>query len=45
MYDRVIIQDVIKGIAQSQQIDPNAKHQFKGKYINALIGNNQTQLR
>ncbi|KAI9363825.1 DNA clamp loader [Pilaira anomala] len=29
MYDRVIIQDVIKGIAQSQQIDPNAKHQFK----------------
>lgn len=31
MYDRVIVQDVIKNIAQSQQIDQNAKHQFKGK--------------
>lgn len=31
MYDRVIVQDVIKGIAQTQQIDSNAKHQFKGK--------------
>ncbi|KAI8095289.1 P-loop containing nucleoside triphosphate hydrolase protein [Thamnidium elegans] len=29
MYDRVIVQDVIKSIAQSQQIDPNARHQFK----------------
>ncbi|KAI7907029.1 DNA clamp loader [Cokeromyces recurvatus] len=29
MYDRVIVQDVIKSIAQSQQIDANAKHQFK----------------
>ncbi|KAG1145105.1 hypothetical protein G6F37_004202 [Rhizopus arrhizus] len=29
MYDRVIVQDVIKGIAQTQQIDANAKHQFK----------------
>lgn len=31
MYDRVIVQDVIKGIAQTQQIDANAKHQFKGE--------------
>lgn len=31
MYDRVIVQDVIKSIAQTQQIDANAKHQFKGK--------------
>lgn len=31
IYDRVIVQDVIKGIAQTQQIDSNAKHQFKGK--------------
>ena len=30
MYDRVIVQDVIKGVAQSKQIDANAKHQFKG---------------
>ncbi|KAG1057520.1 hypothetical protein G6F43_000639 [Rhizopus delemar] len=29
MYDRVIVQDVIKGIAQTQQIDANARHQFK----------------
>lgn len=29
MYDRVIVQDVIKNIAQSQQIDANARHQFK----------------
>ncbi|KAF1803182.1 DNA clamp loader [Mucor lusitanicus] len=29
IYDRVIVQDVIKGIAQTQQIDSNAKHQFK----------------
>ncbi|KAI9245087.1 P-loop containing nucleoside triphosphate hydrolase protein [Phascolomyces articulosus] len=29
VYDRVIVQDVIKDIAQSKQIDANAKHQFK----------------
>ncbi|KAI7857520.1 DNA clamp loader [Circinella umbellata] len=29
MYDRVIVQDVIKGVAQSKQLDANAKHQFK----------------
>ncbi|KAI8388776.1 DNA clamp loader [Radiomyces spectabilis] len=29
MYDRVIVQDVIKGIAQTQQIDANARHPFK----------------
>ncbi|KAI9499132.1 DNA clamp loader [Zychaea mexicana] len=29
MYDRVIVQDVIKGIASTKQIDANAKHQFK----------------
>ncbi|KAI9273612.1 DNA clamp loader [Sporodiniella umbellata] len=29
IYDRVIVQDVIKSIAQSQQIDASAKHQFK----------------
>lgn len=33
MYDRVIVQDVIKSIAQSQQIDNTAKHQFKGKMM------------
>ncbi|KAI8366528.1 P-loop containing nucleoside triphosphate hydrolase protein [Blakeslea trispora] len=29
LYDRAIVQDVIKSIAQTQQIDSNAKHQFK----------------
>ncbi|KAL0074581.1 putative subunit of DNA replication factor C (RF-C) [Phycomyces blakesleeanus] len=29
IYDQVIMQDVIKDVAQSQQIDTNAKHQFK----------------
>ncbi|KAL1934285.1 hypothetical protein VTP01DRAFT_6467 [Rhizomucor pusillus] len=28
-YDRVIVQDVIKGVAQTQQVDMNARHQFK----------------
>lgn len=34
MYDRVIVQDVIKGIAQTQQVDANARHQFKGMLCN-----------
>ncbi|EIE82454.1 hypothetical protein RO3G_07159 [Rhizopus delemar RA 99-880] len=29
IYDRVIVQDVIKSIAQTQQFDVNARHQFK----------------
>ncbi|KAI7887168.1 putative subunit of DNA replication factor C (RF-C) [Lichtheimia hyalospora FSU 10163] len=28
-YDRIIVQDVIKSIAQTQQVDANAKHQYK----------------
>jgi len=40
MYDRVIVQDVIKGIAQTQQIDSNAKHQFKGKNDSARLARN-----
>lgn len=30
-YDRVVIQDILKEIAQTQQIDTNAKQKFKGK--------------
>lgn len=29
-YDRLVIQDILKEIAQTQQVDQNAKHKFKG---------------
>ena len=29
-YDRLVIQDILKEIAQTQQVDTNAKHRFKG---------------
>ncbi len=32
MYDRVVIQDILKEIAQTQQVDLNAKQRFKGEY-------------
>ncbi|CAO1639414.1 unnamed protein product [Sympodiomycopsis kandeliae] len=33
-YDRLVIQDVLKEIAQTQQVDLNAKHRFKVVVIN-----------
>jgi hypothetical protein len=30
-YDRVVIQDILKEIAQTQQVDLNAKQRFKGE--------------
>jgi replication factor C subunit 3/5 len=33
MYDRVVIQDILKEIAQTQQVDLNAKQRFKGEQI------------
>lgn len=30
-YDRLVIQDILKEIAQTQQVDQNAKHRFKGE--------------
>lgn len=36
MYDRVIVQDVIKGIAQTQQVDADARHQFKGMHMQLI---------
>ncbi|KAG1792382.1 P-loop containing nucleoside triphosphate hydrolase protein, partial [Suillus subaureus] len=33
-YDRVVIQDLLKEIAQTQQVDLNAKHRFKVVVIN-----------
>ncbi|KAI0072954.1 P-loop containing nucleoside triphosphate hydrolase protein [Panus rudis PR-1116 ss-1] len=34
MYDRVVIQEILKEIAQTQQVDINAKHRFKVVIIN-----------
>jgi hypothetical protein len=31
IYDRVVIQDILKEIAQTQQVDLNAKQKFKGE--------------
>ena len=33
MYDRIVIQELIKEIAQTQQVDFNAKKSFKGIII------------
>ena len=30
MYDRIVIQELIKEIAQTQQVDINARKSFKG---------------
>lgn len=30
-YDRVVIQELLKDIAQTQQVDVSAKHRFKGR--------------
>jgi hypothetical protein len=31
-YDRVVIQEILKEIAQTQQVDVSAKHRFKGSF-------------
>ena len=31
-YDRVVIQELLKEIAQTQQVDMNARHRFKGAF-------------
>ena len=31
-YDRVVIQEIIKEIAQTQQVDVSARHRFKGAH-------------
>lgn len=33
-YDRVVVQDLLKEVAQTQQVDQNAKHRFKVVVIN-----------
>lgn len=37
MYDRVVIQDILKEIAQTQQVDLNAKQRFKGELLSTAI--------
>lgn len=32
-YDRVVIQDLLKEVAQTQQVDLNAKQRFKGTFV------------
>jgi hypothetical protein len=32
-FDRVVIQELLKEIAQTQQVDLNAKQRFKGAFI------------
>lgn len=32
-YDRVVIQEILKEIAQTQQVDLNAKQRFKGSFM------------
>lgn len=32
-YDRVVIQELLKDIAQTQQVDTSAKHRFKGSLL------------
>jgi hypothetical protein len=36
-YDRVIVQELLKEIAQTQQVDLNAKQRFKGSSFLPLI--------
>lgn len=36
IYDRVVIQDILKEIAQTQQVDLSAKQRFKGALCRQL---------
>lgn len=36
-YDRIVIQDILKEIAQTQQVDLNAKQKFKGSCWSRLL--------
>ena len=37
-YDRLVIQDILKEIAQTQQVDQNARHRFKGESVATQCG-------
>lgn len=34
IYDRIVVQEMIKNIAQSQQLDINGQREFKGIQVN-----------
>lgn len=34
IYDRIVVQEMIKNIAQSQQLDINGQREFKGIKVN-----------
>jgi hypothetical protein len=36
-FDRVVIQELLKEIAQTQQVDLNAKQRFKGWHFSYLL--------
>jgi hypothetical protein len=36
MYDRSVIQDLIKEVAQTQQVDASAKRSFKGLFFSLV---------
>lgn len=40
-YDRVVIQELLKEIAQTQQVDLNAKQRFKGALARQLANRNR----
>ena len=42
MYDRVVIQDILKEIAQTQQVDLNAKQRFKGQSLSWWINSHRS---
>ena len=45
MYDRVVIQDILKEIAQTQQVDLNAKQRFKGVFSQTTIAGRVSSLK
>ena len=36
-YDRIVVQEIIKEIAQTQQVTPNAPREYKGRNFVALF--------
>lgn len=43
IYDRIVIQEMIKNIAQAQQLDINGQREFKGMSINKIVVQSLTE--